>query len=417
MPRWMIGFGIIAVAGAGVLMATRLQGDEVTYHDQVSRIVQNNCQVCHRDGGVGPFPFQTYDDVFARRGMIEYVVQNRIMPPWFADPEVGHFANDRSLSTADRKTLLRWIADGAPAGDPNIGPEQKTWKPGWFLGEPDATVQIKDPFVVPTEGVVDYQHTYVQTAFSEDKWITAMEIRPTDLSTVHHVLVFIEPPDAKSPRDAAPGEPVVQGGIEGYFAAWVPGFQGNIYPEGSAKLLPAGSWLKFQIHYTPNGVETVDQTMLGFHFADAPPDRKVETSSAYNAEFEIPANDPDHTVDAVYTFKESGSLLSLFPHLHLRGKRFRYDLVYPDGREVSILNVPRYDFNWQLTYHFAEPIEVPAGTRLVATGTWDNSKNNPFNPDPDVAVRFGEQTFDEMMIGYFDWIASDQSIASAGASR
>jgi hypothetical protein len=349
--------------------------------------------------------------------MIEYVVQNRIMPPWFADPDIGNFANDRSLAPEDREILLQWIANGAPEGDAADAPERRNWMPGWSLGEPDATVMIPEPFAVPAEGVVDYQYLYVKTDFPEDKWITAMEIQPTDLSIVHHVLVLIEPPGAKSPRDAAPGEPVFRGGIDGYFGVWVPGFQGNVYPSGSAKLLPAGSWLKFQMHYTPNGVEGIDQTVLGFHFADGPPERVVETSSAFNARFEIPARNPDFSAAGEYTFERSGTLLTLFPHLHLRGKRFRFDLIYPDGQETPILNVPRYDFNWQLNYQLDEPIRVEPGMILRATGTWDNSHNNPFNPDPTAVVHFGEQTFEEMMIGYFDWIPETRDGGVAAGSR
>lgn len=414
MKRWAIGTGIIALTGIGVLATAATRG-RITYHDQVSRIIQNNCQVCHRDGGVGPFPFQTYEDVYARRGMIEYVVTNRIMPPWFADPAVGHFANDRSLADEDREILLQWIEQGAPRGNSSHSPEPRVWKGGWSLGEPDATVSIPEPFTVPAEGVVDYQYMYVKTDFPEDRWVTAMEILPTNLSIVHHVLILIEPPGAKSPRDAAPGEPVFRGGIDGYFAVWVPGFQGNIYPEGSAKLLPAGAWLKFQMHYTPNGVEGLDQTQLGFHFADGQPDRVVETSSAFNARFEIPAGNPDFSAAGEYEFRTAGTLLTLFPHLHLRGKRFRFDLVHPDGRVVPILNVPRYDFNWQLNYQLEEPIRVEAGTIIRATGAWDNSADNPFNPDPDAVVHFGEQTFEEMMIGYFDWIPDRTATATNSA--
>lgn len=365
-----------------------------TYYADVAPIVQENCVTCHRDGGVGPFKLETYAQVHRRRGMIQHVIEDRIMPPWHASPEVGHFKNDRSLAPEEAATLLAWIDAGAAEGDPADAPPPRTFAGGWELGEPDAVVALPEPFPVPAEGVVEYQYTYVPTDFGEDKWIERMEVRPTDLSVVHHVLVFIEEPGAE----------VQRGGIDGYFAIWVPGVQGNIYPEGSAKLLPAGSTLKFQVHYTPNGEPAIDRSAVGFHFADGPPEQVVKTESAYTTRFRIPPGDPDYSTTAEYTFQESGTLLNLLPHMHLRGKAFRYDLVYPDGREVALLDVPRYDFNWQLSYEFAEPYRVEPGTVVRATAWYDNSPDNEFNPDPTATVGFGEQTADEMMIGYFEWI-------------
>lgn len=390
-----LGYGGYVVLGAS---------EAPTYHGEVAGVIQENCQTCHRDGGVGPFKFESYSQVFRRRGMIQHVVEDRIMPPWFAAPDVGHFANDRSLSDADRETLLAWLDAGAPEGDPGLAIAPRSWTPGWELGEPDATLSLPEPFPIPAEGIVEYQYTYVPTDFGEDKWIEAMEIRPTDLSVVHHVLVFVEEPGAEEQ----------QGGIDGYMGIWVPGFQGSVFPERAAKLLPAGSTLKFQIHYTPNGEPGLDQTTIGFHFADGVPERVVETTSAYNSRFRIPAGAPNHLVEAEYEFTSPGELLSLLPHMHLRGKAFRYDLVYPDGREIPLLDVPRYDFNWQLEYEFAEPIQVEAGTLLKAVAWFDNSADNEFNPDPTVEVGFGEQTSEEMMIGYFDWIPESSGMTAAG---
>ncbi len=405
----------LAALGIGAFAFVARAGEKITYHDQISRIVQQKCQTCHRQNGVGPFPFETYEEVYARRGMIRYVIENNIMPPWFAD-SIGHWSNDRSLTDGQRDTMLTWIERGAPAGNPNDTPDPRTYAEGWLLGEPDHVVQLSEPFPVPAEGIVDYKYMYVKTEFPEDRWVTAMEILPTNRSLVHHVLITIEPPGRKRGRRAEPGEPVFQSGLESYYSVYVPGFQGNSYPEGSAKLLPAGAHLKFQVHYTPNGVAADDQTRLGFHFADGPPERIVETASAYNTRFKIPAGDPRFVADGAYTFERAGTLLSLLPHLHLRGTAFRFDLIYPDGREVPVLNVPRYDFNWQLTYHFEEPLQVPAGAKLKATAWWDNSEGNPFNPDPSVTVRWGDQTFEEMMIGYFDWIADDEPTSAVTGS-
>lgn len=410
MPnRFSFFIGLMAFIVGVTVFVSRSSGPDVTYHDQVSRIIQAKCQTCHRQGGVGPFPFETYEEVYARRGMIQYVVENGIMPPWFADSGVGHWSNDRSLEPEQRATLLEWIASGAPAGDPSDAPEPKTYASGWNLGEPDYVVRLPEPYAVPAEGIVDYQYIDVETNLPEDRWVRAMEILPTRRDVVHHVLVMDPAPPAEGDEDARPR---FRNGIDGYYAVYVPGFQGNTYPEGSAKLLRAGATMRFQVHYTTNGVATEDQTELGFYFADGPPDLVVETGSAYDTRFEIPPGNPNFAAEATYRFEQPGRLLSLFPHLHLRGKAFRYDLVYPDGREEPLLNVPRYDFNWQLTYILDQPIDVPAGTELRIKGVWDNSEANPFNPDPGATVHFGEQTFDEMLIGYFDWIATGPAAAT-----
>jgi len=383
--------------------------DELSYYGQVGRIFQANCQTCHREGGIGPFTLETYESAYLYRERIGFMVGEGKMPPWFANKAVGAWGNDRSLSDKDRDAILAWVAAGAPEGDPANALPRIDWGTGWQLGQPDAVVQVEEPFEVPAEGVVDYQYVYVKTDFPEDRWVSKLEVRPTAPQAMHHVLVFIEPPGAKSARNASPGEPVWMGGLNGYFAATVPGFTGNRYPEGSAKLLPKGAWLKFQLHYTTTGTSAVDQTMLGLHFVDGEPDRVVQTGSAFNTGFEIPPGLADHEVSGRYTFARPGRLLSLFPHMHLRGAAFRYEIEYPDGRSETLLDVPAYDFNWQLAYHLKEPLRVPAGAQLVATGTFDNSANNRFNPDPAATVRFGEQTFEEMMIGYFDWIMDDPS--------
>jgi hypothetical protein len=244
-----------------------------------------------------------------------------------------------------------------------------------------------------------------------------MEIRPTAPEAVHHVLVFIEPPLKPGQK---PGRDF-QGGIDGYFAATVPGSFGTFYPEGTAKRLPKGAWLKFQIHYTPRGTPKTDQTKFALIFAKGEPDQPVETGSAYNGEFAIPPGAPNYEVVADHVFKEPGLLLTFFPHMHLRGKAFKYDLVLPDGTSRELLRVPRYDFNWQLFYTLKEPLAVPAGAHLRATAWYDNSSGNPYNPDPMKEVRFGEQTSDEMMIGYFDWLPARPSALgprpSAGGGR
>jgi hypothetical protein len=337
--------------------------------------------------------------------MIAFVVENGIMPPWFADPATGHWENDRRLLERDRSAILDWAANGAPAGDPADAPLPRQFAASWAIGAPDAIVEIPETIDVPAEGVVDYQYRYVKTDFPEDRWIEKMEILPTAPQVTHHVLVFLEEPGRKDidDPDRKPDEPPAQGGLRGYFASTVPGQQPTLYPKGMAKLLPKGAWLKFQIHYTPNGKPASDRTRIGFVFAEEPPRFPVATGSAADVEFEIPPGSPNHEVAASFRFESDSVLLSFFPHMHLRGKAYRYELIYPDQRREVLLNVPRYDFNWQLHYKLREPLSVPAGSVLTATGWFDNSAENPANPDPTRKVVFGEQSFDEMQIGYFDY--------------
>jgi hypothetical protein len=367
-----------------------------TFHKEVSRIVQANCQTCHRQDGMGPFALETYEQVHSKREMIAYMVKQGLMPPWYAHKDVGEWANDRSLSEGDLLTLLRWVDEGAPAGRRADAPAPRTWSSAWNIGQPDAVVRMDKAFPIPAEGVLEYQNFYVKTDFAEDKWITAMEMRPGALQQVHHALVFIEEPGTPQRQQ--------QGGLNGFFAAYAPGAVGITFPDGAAKKLPKGATLKFQMHYTTNGVPAADVTELGFRFADAPPTAEVMTWTAVNVRFEIPAGDPNYEVVAERRFPVAGTLLNFFPHMHVRGKAFRMELIQPDGTVQRLLEVPRYDFNWQLAYELKTPITVPAGARIRATAWYDNSPGNRSNPDPTKVVRFGEQSWDEMMIGYFDWI-------------
>lgn len=384
---------------------------EITYHNRISRIVQARCQGCHRPTGVGPFLMMSYEQVRARRQMIHFVLADGIMPPWYADRGTGPWANDFSLSEQEIADFVAWIENDAPEGDPADAPLPRTWADNWTIGEPDAVFRIEEPFTVPAEGQVDYQYTYVKTDFPEDRWVTAMEIRPTAPQVTHHVLVFLESPEVQERiRNATTEEEEEaarrewQGGIDGYFASSVPGQAGLVFADGMAKKLPAGAWLKFQLHYTANGREAVDQTEIGLVFGERESYTEVQTDSAFDTEFVIPAGAPRHEVTATYEFERDARLLSLFPHTHLRGTEFYFELVYPDGSVEKVLPISRYDFNWQLNYEFATPKAVPAGTTMRVTGIYDNSAANPANPDPGVDVGFGEQTWEEMLIGYVNWI-------------
>jgi hypothetical protein len=387
----------------------------VSYHRQVSRIVQEHCQVCHRSEGIAPFALETFEQVHARRAMIRLMTKTRRMPPWFAHRDVGEFANDRSLPEKDLYTLLRWIDEGAPEGNRADAPPPRQWASNWQIGHPDAIVRMPEPFTISAEGVVEYQYFYVKTDFPEDRWIEKMELRPGAQQQVHHALVFIEEPGRKAGAEWKPGDPPFQQGGNGFFAGYAPGYPGTVFPEGTAKKLPKGAWLKFQMHYTTNGTAAVDQTELGFVFARQTPEREVETRASTRGDFVIPPGAPNHPVTAERTFRTPGTLISLFPHMHIRGKAFRMELVRPDGTVQPLLEVPRYDFNWQIPYVLREPIELAAGSKLRATGWFDNSAENPGNPDPTQEVRFGEQSWDEMMIGYFDWIPAAAPPAAGGS--
>jgi hypothetical protein len=395
----------------------------VTYNNRVSRIIQQKCEGCHRVDGLAPMPLQNYKQVYDRKAVIAYMVKSHRMPPWNANKSVGEWLNDASLNDRDMTDLLKWAEGTAPEGVATEGPIARAYVAGWSMGKPDAIVQIPDTFRIPAQGVVQYKYSYAKTNFDSDKWITAMEIRPTAGKVVHHVLVFIEEPGRKQMGDPSrkPGEPVASGGIDGFFAATAPGAPATVYPLGTAKKLPKGAWLKFQIHYQPNGTEQVDQTRIGLKFADDETVKstellEVDSKSAFNTRFAIPPGDSNYMVRANYVFTKPGTLISLFPHTHLRGKAWKIELMKPDSSRELLLDVPKYDFNWQTFYAFKNPVRVDSGYRIIATAWYDNSKNNPFNPDPTKTVRFGEQTFEEMMIGYFDWVPDPRPAAAKPAA-
>lgn len=385
--------------GGGMQQQAAFSADAgITFHNRVETIFQDNCQACHRPEGGAPFALVSYDDAYRYRTMIRDAVAARRMPPWHADLTVGHWMNDRSLTEGDLQDLIAWIDAGAPRGNPADAPPPRQWVQGWHIGEPDFVTAIPEAIQVPATEELPYQDVFVRTDFGEDRWIQAMEIRPTAPGVVHHVLVFIEPP-------VQPGErQQMANALEGFFAAYGPGYLGVEYPEGTAKLIPAGSTLRFQLHYEPNGRDEVDQTEIGFIFADSPPQRVVDTRAASNPRFLIPAGHPNYEVSAEYTFRESGDLLGFVPHMHIRGKSFRFELINEHGGEQALLYVPEFNFHWQTEYLLAEPITVTPGMRIRATGWFDNSPDNPNNPDPTKDVPFGLRTDEEMMIGYFHFL-------------
>ena len=394
----------------------------VTYTRDIARLVQNHCAECHRDGGVGPFALDSYEAVARRATMIRTVTQEGLMPPWFAaEPPVGKdapamvhaspWANDRSLAASDKQAIAAWIDAGKPRGDDADLPLPREFATGeWSIGTPDAVFQLPEPIPVKADGVMAYQNVLVPTNLTEDKWVRGAQIVPTDKAVVHHVLVFVLPEAAL--KDRAVRRRAAIDEARGFFAAYVPGNDAVVYPEGLAKRLPKGSVLAFQIHYTPNGTATRDQLKIGFVFGDEAPRHIVRTAAVADRRIRIPPGAANHEESAEIVVPADVQLLAFLPHLHVRGKAFRYELQRP-GAEGSaarqvVLDIPRYDFNWQLRYLLREPLEAPRGSVLRATAWYDNSANNPANPDPGKTVRWGPQTHDEMMLGYVEYFLVDE---------
>src|SRR5439155_7873786 len=325
------------------------------------------------------------------------------MSPWYAEPKYGQFANDSHLPDKEKQLILDWIRNGVPKGDPKDLPKPIEFARGWRIPKPDVVITMPKPFKVPAEGTVEYQFIAVDPGFTEDKWIQAAEVKPGCRPVVHHILVFVQPPGGGTDRRG--------GFITNWLAASVPGDRPHVYPEGMAKFVPAGSRLLFQIHDTPNGAPQEDQSCIGLVFADPKTVKKeVSTEMVVNPRFQIPPHDPNYRVDATATIEQDSVLLTLMPHTHLRGKAFQYEAIYPNGDKEILLDLPRYDFNWQNSYVLAKPKVLPKGTQLHCVAYYDNSTNNRSNPNPDATVRWGDQTWEEMMIGYFDVTPVDQDL-------
>jgi peroxiredoxin/mono/diheme cytochrome c family protein len=376
----------------------------ITYGRHIAPILQTHCQTCHRPGEIAPFSLTSYKDAAGWAETIRDVVAEGRMPPWHADPRYGKFANDPSLSEREKKQLFAWIDGGCPHGEDADLPPPPTFPKGWSIPMPDRIVTMAEPFTVPAEGVIEYQYFVVDPGFTEDKWIQAAEVRPGNRAVVHHCNVFLQPPGSNDIQE--------QGTLGScWLATYVPGTSPLLLPDGLAKRVPAGWRLVFGMHYTTIGSVQTDRTCVGLKFADPHSVKKeVATKAMCDPELCIPAHAPNHVVAQTWQVNEDVLLLAMFPHLHLRGKSFRYEAFYPDGTSEILLDVPRYDFNWQHRYELAEPRRLPAGSRLRCTAVYDNSSANPANPDPNVDVRDGEQSWDEMFRGYFDVARANEDL-------
>lgn len=387
--------------------STAVAKTEVTFHNRISRIIQQNCLECHRDGGVAPFSLGTIEDVVAHAGTIKQVVERGVMPPWFAAPSKEKadtpphalWANDRSLAAIEKQDLLAWINGGKPAGDPRAAPRPRQFSDGWKIGKPDAVFEFENPVSIKATGTMPYQNIVVETRLEEDKWVRAIEVQPGDRSVVHHVLVFAEgaaESDGESRDEAAEGR-------GGFWAIYVPGNSTQVFPEGFAKRLPKGAKLRFQMHYTPNGTATTDLSRIGVIYAQHPPRHEVRVAGIVNARISIPPGAENHREEATLRVPVDVQVMGFLPHMHLRGKACRYEVVHSGGEASMLLDIPRYDFNWQLLYRYFEPLPLKRGDTIKFTAWFDNSSNNPANPDPTKTVRWGPQTFDEMHLGYVEY--------------
>ena len=387
----------------------------VTYARDISRIIGANCLECHRTGGVGPFALDSYDAVARRATMIRTVIDEGAMPPWFAAPMHGKdgaaiaspWSNDRSMSAAEKGAIAAWIAAGKPEGDPKDLPSPRTFPKGdWSIGPPDAVFKLPEPIAIKADGFMPYQNVLVPTNIAEDRWVKAVQIVPSDPSVVHHVLVFAL--DEAAAKDPATRRRLGADEASGYWAAYVPGNDSMILPDGMARKLPANSSLLFQIHYTPNGKATQDQMKLGVVFADEAPKHLVRTAAVANLRLNIPPGAKNHEEDGLIRIPADAKILAFMPHMHVRGKAYRYELELPGGSKRTVLDIPNYDFNWQLRYELREPMDAPRGAVLHGTAWYDNSTDNPANPDPTKTVRWGPQTVDEMMLGYVEYYLVDE---------
>tara|TARA_X000000950_G_scaffold35806_2_gene38321 strand:+ start:24758 stop:26548 length:1791 start_codon:yes stop_codon:yes gene_type:complete len=375
-------------------LARREQHARISYSDDIAPILMEKCVSCHRPGGIGPWAMSNYNMVRGFAPMIREVVRTQRMPPWHADPHYGEFSNNRGLSDAQTRTLVHWIEAGAPRGEgaDALAMQQTNW-PQWSLGEPDVIIEIPAEDV-PASGVVDYKYKMVNNPLQEDVWVRATEIIPGDRTVLHHVITTFGELETSGRRTGR-----LKRGSGGSLGGYVPGGNGRPYPDNTGVLLPAGSTIEFQMHYTTAGRATTDVSHLGIYLYDVAPQHELQSMTLLNPRIRIPAGAANHEESVARMVQDDILVYTLLPHAHYRGKASEFVAEYPDGSSEKLLSVPRYDFNWQTTYELTEPKFLPAGTRIVHRTWWDNSARNPANPDPNREVPWGQQSWDEMLFG------------------
>ena len=419
----------IAAAAASVVVPASARADSVpTFTRDVAPILYKNCVGCHRPGEMGPMSLVRYADARPWAKAIRERVVARSMPPWFADPHYGRFNNDPSLRQDDIDTITAWVNGGAPQGLLKDMPKlPDTFVEGWQIGIPDVVVEMPEEFQVPASGTINYRTYTVKTSFKDDLWVVAAEVRPADRAHVHHAVVTVIDPGGNQPLGALEVTPLPQEGkkatqltpsevearlktersrsasTEHRLAGYAVGEGPRVIPGGFAKRVPAGSTLSFSMHYTTNGTPGKDRTKIGLVLAKTPPKAEMFMGLINNGLFEIPPGDPDTKVESEGALLQDIAVWSIHPHMHVRGKDMTYTAIYPDGRREILLRVPRYRFDWQLDYYLETPKALPKGTKLLVAAHYDNSAANKDNPDPTATVHYGDQTWDEMMAGYFTY--------------
>ncbi len=396
----------LPAAGCRIGRVRRASSGEITYNRHVAAILQKNCVECHRPGEVAPFSLTSYEDAAGWAEALAEAVSADRMPPWHANPEFGHFSNDRRLPPADRETLLAWVAGGAPEGEPADRPPPPAFLEGWRIPQPDLVLSMPHAYEVPAEGVVPYQNFELDYDIEEDMWVRAAEARPGNREIVHHMILFFVREGEQLANEAA---------LFNIIAAFAPGMPAWTAVDGIAKRVPAGSKLYLQLHYTPNGKAQADLSTAGIVLADrATIKKQTQSHAVLNFQFRIPPGDPNYTIQASQTLPQTIDLLSLAPHMHLRGKSFRFEAISKDGQREVLLDVPRYEFHWQHVYFLEKPLRLLEGTTILCTATYDNSADNLSNPDPTRDVYWGDQTWEEMCVGQFEAMLVEEDLSQPG---
>jgi mono/diheme cytochrome c family protein len=436
---------------------------EVTFSKDVAPIFFKNCAECHKPNDIAPMSLLTFKEVRPWARSIKEKVVSREMPPWSPDPHYGQFTNEKRLTDKEVETIVAWVDGGAKEGNPkDLPPLPELAKGGWSIGKPDAVLEMGEEWTIDPNAPDNYINFFIPTNFKEDRWVQAAEILPGNRKVVHHVIAFIQSPqmmakraeaakaggrfgartadgklfyldgtlrrvkmdapvvdDGCNQQQATGGRRIGGGGDENegaLLAGYAPGLEATVYSPGIAKRLPAGSTIMFQVHYSSfrGALEKPekDRTKVGLIFAKEPPDKMAVTFAAANVMFKIPAGADNHEVTACQTVPRDVQVINYMPHMHLRGKDMKYEIVYPDGKRETLLWVPKFSFNWQAAYILKNPLTIPKGSKLIVTAHYDNSKKNKYNPDAMKDVRWGDPTYDEMMIGWLDIMVDNPAKAA-----
>ena len=457
-------FPLIYIAGTSTSSASGPNLKNVTFTMDVAPIFYRECVQCHRANDLAPMSLLTYKEVRPWAKSIRERVVAKQMPPWHADTHYGEFSNDRRLTQAEIDTIVAWVDQGAKEGNPKDLPAAPAMVEGWHIGKPDVVFSMQEDFGFDASGPDEYRYFRIPTNFKEDVYVQAAEAQPGNKKIVHHIIAFVNPP--RPPQDPSVKKAVIPQGFvdafrkqiifyeeghlqrvkmdapvidngcaspnggqgilrgdkgkdeEGIFlCGFSPGRDQDLFAPGTAKRIPAGSTIVLQIHYSRSGAAEKDRSRIGLIFSKEPPEKTVRTKPVANYHFQIPPGVENHEVTSCFTFKEDAHLTALMPHMHVRGKDMMVTAYYPDGRSEVLLKVPQYSFSWQTNYYFKKPVALPKGTRIECVAHFDNSPTNKYNPDPTKTVRFGDPTYDEMMIGFVEYTLDGEHLVKPETSR